>query len=229
MSGQDIALVLEERKVLGKQVKHLRRDGMTPAVIHDHGQPSKVVMAPSVDLLKVYQQAGKHHPLSLTLGKDTYMALIKDADFDPKKNQLRHIVFNAIKQDEKVETEVPIRLVGDIPAEKAGLMVITQLDSVDIEAFPKDLVDELTVDATGLVEIGDKIHVSDIVLPSGVEILTESDHPIATVEETKAQMSEEEITGVSAEEAVAGEEGAEGAEGEAPADGEAAQKSEEDK
>ncbi|HSX52791.1 MAG TPA: 50S ribosomal protein L25 [Patescibacteria group bacterium] len=229
MSGQDIALVLEERKVLGKQVKHLRRDGMTPAVIHDHGQASKVVMAPSVDLLKVYHQAGKHHPLSLTLGKDTYMALIKDADFDPKRNQLRHIVFNAIKQDEKVETEVPIRLLGDIPAEKAGLMVITQLDSVDIEAYPKDLVDELTVDATGLVEIGDKIHVSDIVLPSGVEILTEAEHPIATVEETKAQMSEEEITGEAAEEGTEGEEGAEGAEGEASAEGESAQKTEEEK
>lgn len=215
MSGQDIALVLEERKVLGKQVKHLRRDGMTPAVIHDHGKPSKIVMAPSVELSKIYQQAGKHHPLSLTLGKETYMALIKDADFDPKKHQLRHIVFNAIKQDEKVETEVPLRLVGDIPAEKAGLMVITQLDSVDIEAYPKDLVDELTVDASGLVEIGDKIHVSDIVLPSGIEILTEAEHPIATIEETKAQMSEEEITGIAAEEETEGEEGAEGVKGEA--------------
>ena len=228
MSGQDIALDLQERKVLGKQVKHLRRDGMTPAVIHDHGKPSKIVMAPSIELAKVYQHAGKHHPLSLTLGKETYMALIKDADFDPKKHMLRHVVFNAIKQDEKVETEVPIRMVGDIPAEKAGLMVITQLDSVDIEAFPKDLVDELTVDATGLIEIGDKIHVSDIVLPPGVEILTEAEHPIATIEETKAQMSEEEITGEVAEERAEGEEG-EGTVGEAPAagDNEASAKSEE--
>lgn len=231
MSGQDIALVLEERKVLGKQVKHLRRDGMIPAVIHDHGQPSKVVMAPSVELIKVYQQAGKHHPLSLTLGKDTYMALIKDADFDPKKHQLRHIVFNAIKQDEKVETEVPIRLVGEIPAEKVGLMLITQLDSVEIEAFPKDLVDELTVDATGLAEIGDKIHVSDIVVPPGVVILTEAEHPIATIEETKAQISEEEET-TEGEEGAEGEEGVEGeaGEGETPAsEGGAAQKTEEDK
>lgn len=211
MSGQNIALDLEERKVLGKQVKHLRRDGFIPAVIHDHGKPSKVVMAPTIQLLKVYREAGKHHPLSLTLGKDTYMALIKDVDFEPKKHQLRHVVFNAIEQNEKVQTEVPLHLTGEIPAEKVGLMVITQLDSIEIEAFPRDLVDELTVDASGLTEIGDKIFVSDIVVPNGVEILTELEHPIATVEETKAQMSEEEEAAEA--EAAEGEAGGESAEG----------------
>ena len=208
MSKEDIALVLEQRKVQGKQVRQLRRDGFIPAVIHDHGKPSQVVMAPQHDIMKVYKQAGKHHPLTLTLGKETYMALIKDVDFEPRKHQMRHVVFNAIEQNEKVQTEVPLHLTGEAPAEKVGLMVITQLDSVDIEAFPRDLVDELTVDASGLSEIGDKIHVSDIVVPPGVEILTEAEHPIATVEETKAQMSEEDES-AEAEEGAEGEEGSE--------------------
>lgn len=93
--------------------------------------------------------------------------------------------------DEKVETEVPVHLVGEIPAERASLLVIRQLDHVVIEALPKDLIDSLEVDASKLVEIGDKIFVSDIVVPAGVTILTELEHPIATVEESKAQMSEE--------------------------------------
>ncbi len=203
MSNEEIALALVERKVQGKQVKHLRREGMIPAVIHDHGADSKVVMAPTLEITKVYQAAGKHHPLSLTLGKQTYMALIKDVDFDPKKHQMRHVVFNAIKQDEKVQTEVPVHLSGEIPAEKAGLMIITNLDVVEIEALPKDLVDELTVDAGGLAEIGDKITVADIEMPAGVTILTEPEHPVATVEETKEQISEQ-----AEEEATEGEEGA---------------------
>lgn len=206
MSGQDILLSVEDRTVQGKAVKHLRRDGMIPAVIHDHGQPSKVIMAPFADIWKAYQQAGKHHPLTLSLGSDKYMTIIKDVDFDPKKQQLRHVVFNAIKQDEKVETEVPVHLVGEIPAEKASLLVIRQLDHVVIEALPKDLIDSLEVDASGLTEIGDKVHVSDIVVPSGVTILTELEHPIATVEETKAQISEEaEEEVVEGEETEAGE------------------------
>lgn len=211
MGGQDIALSLQERTVEGKAVRQLRRDGLVPAVIHDHGKDSKIVMAPYTDIWKVYQEAGKHHPLALTLGKEKYMALIKDVDFDPKKHQMRHVVFNAIKQDEKVETEVPVILEGEIPAEKVGLMVITNLDHVEIEALPKDLVDELRVDATGLVEIGDKITVADIEMPVGVTILTEPEHPVATVEETKAQISEEAETEEA--EGEAGEGGEETAEG----------------
>lgn len=191
MSGQDIALSVEKRTVEGKAVKHLRKDGMVPAVIHNHGAESQIVMVPYSVISKVYKEAGKHHPLAITYGKDTYTAMIKDVDFEPKQHKLRHVVFNAINLDEKVETEVPITIEGDIPAEKTGLMVIHQLDHVTIEALPKDLIDEIKVDASKLIEIGDKIFVSDIIVPSGVTILTEAEHPIATVEETRAQMSEE--------------------------------------
>ncbi len=191
MSGQDISLLVAERTVEGKAVKGLRKTGIIPAVIHDHGQESKIIQAPYSDIWKAYQQAGKHHPVTLSLGSKKIMTIIKDIDIDPKKHELRHVVFNAIKMDEKVETEVPVHLVGEIPAERASLLVIRQLDHVVIEALPKDLIDLLEVDASKLVEIGDKIFVSDIVVPAGVTILTEAEHPIATVEESKAQMSEE--------------------------------------
>ncbi len=221
MSSEEIILTVQKRDVLGKKVKHLRSSGSVPAVIHNHGADSIVVEAPYIDLYKVYKEAGKHHPVNVKLGDDTYLALIKDVDFEPTKHELRHVVFNAINQDEKQQTEVPVHFVeGDIPAEKAGLMVIRQLDAVEIEALPKDLIDELTVDVSGLVEIGDKVTVADIKVPSGVTILTEMEHPIATVEETKAQISEE-----AEEEAT---EGGEGAEGEAaPAEGDAEKSKEE--
>jgi large subunit ribosomal protein L25 len=118
---------------------------------------------------------------------------------------------------------VPIRLEGEIPAEKVGLMVLHQLDEVEIEALPTNLPDELVVDATKLVELHDKITVADLVVPTGVTIITELDHPISTVVETKAMMSEEE----EAAEAAEGEEGEEGAEGaEEGAEGEAKEGSE---
>ena len=226
MSQDTITLTLQKREVVGKGLNKLRRDGQTPAVIHNHGQESIIVSGPSIQMLKVYNQAGKHHPVTVEVGGQKYMALIRDAHFEPKKNQLRHVVFNAIRQDEKQKTEVPVHFVEDaeIPAEKASLMVIRQLDVVEIEALPKDLVDELLVDPSGLTEIGDKITVADIKVPAGIEILTEAEHPIATVEETKAQMSEE-----AEEEAAEGEEGAEGAsEGSSEAEGEAKESSEEE-
>lgn len=203
MSSDTISITLEPREVLGKGLGKLRQDGKVPAVVHDHGKPSIHVMANYNELNKVYSQAGKHHPVNLTVGSQKFMALIKDADFEPRKHTIRHVVFNAIKADEKQQTEVPVHFVEDaeIPAEKAGLMVIRNLDAVEIEALPKDLIDEIFVDPSGLTEIGDKLTVADLQVPAGVAILTEAEHALATVEETKAQMSEE----AAAEEAVEGD------------------------
>ncbi len=202
--SEDILLTLEKREVVGKAVKHLRREGQVPAVIHDHGKESLHVMAPYLDILKAYQHAGKHHPVSLKVGTTEHLALIKDVDFDPKKHQLRHVVFNAIKQNETVEAEIPIIISGDIPAEIANLMVLKTLDHVTVEAFPKDLPDELTIDGAKLAEIGDRVTVADLQVPSGVTIKDDAELMIAVVEEPRVQEEPE------AEEAAEGE-GAEGA------------------
>lgn len=213
MTDVDAPVKLQQRTVVGKGLNHLRQDGVVPAVIHNHGQESIHVMGPEVELVKVYREAGKHHPLNLEVGDDKYLALIKDAHFDPVKRRLQHVVFQAIKQNEKVEAEVPIRLEGEIPAEKVGLMVLHQLDAVEVEALPRNLPDELVADATKLAELHDEITVGDLTVPEGVTILTDAEHPIARVVETKAMISEEA-------EPVEGEEG-EAAEGQAPEGAEA--------
>jgi large subunit ribosomal protein L25 len=215
MSDVDAPVKLDQRTVVGKGLNQLRHDGVVPAVIHNHGQESIHVMGPETELVKIYQAAGKHHPLNLEVGSDKYLALIKDAHFDPVKRRLQHVVFQAIRQDEKVEAEVPIRIDGEIPAEKIGLMVLRQLDEVEIEALPKHLPDELVVSAEALAELHDKITVGDLDVPDGVTILTDPEHPIATVVETRAQMAEEaeaETEGAEAEEGA--EEGAEGGDSE---------------
>lgn len=228
MTNIDAPLKLLSRTTVRKKLATLRADGLVPAVIHNHGAASIYVMAPELELSKIYREAGKHHPLNLNVDEQNFLALIKDVHYHPAKRRMDHVVFQAIRQDEKVEAEVPIHLEGEIPAEKVGLMVLRQLDSVAVEALPKDLIDEIIVDATKLVEIGDQITVADLVVPAGVTILTEADHPIARVVETKAMISEEELAAeaeaAAAQAAAAAGEGAEGeptlaegAEGEAAA------------
>lgn len=190
MSGNDIVVELQKRENLGKGLATLRHQGIVPAVVHDHGKPSIHVMGSFIHLTKAYQAAGKHHTVNLTVEGDKHLAMIKDVDFDPVKHTIRHIVFQAIKQNETVSAEVPVHLDGEIPAVRAGLMVITQLDHVVIEALPKNLIDEIKVDATKLVEVGDSVTVGDIVVPSGVTIMDDPNHPIATVEESRAQKDE---------------------------------------
>lgn len=213
----DTPLKLQQRTVVRKQLAELHAQGLVPAVIHNHGQESIYVMAPELELVKIYRQAGKHHPLNLDVGDQKFLALIKDVHFHPAKRRLDHVVFQAIRRDEKVEAEVPIHLEGEIPAEKVGLMVLHQLDAVQVEALPKDLPDELKVDAGKLAELGDQITVADLSVPEGVTVLTDAEHPIARVVETKAMISEEELA---AEAEAAAAQAAEAAEGEEVAEGE---------
>ena len=204
MAQDAINLTLEPREITGKAVRQLRRDGQVPAVIHDHGKDSVVVQADYMQLLKVYRQAGKHHPVQLKAGSKNYTALIKTAEFDPKKNVLTHVVFNAVHANEKVEAEVPVQPQYDeeneaSPAERNGLLVLSQLDTVLVAAVPSQLPDVLYYNAEKLVEVGDHATVADLQVPSGVEIKTEETHAVATVYEPSALAAANDAAGGTAE------------------------------
>ncbi len=231
---EEVALQLEEREVTGKAVKHLRKEGLVPAVIHDHGKDSVIVMGQYGEIVKAFQRAGKHHPVSVKAGKKQYMTLIKSVDFDPKKHQLRHVVFNAVKANEKVTAEIPVHIVFDegndaSPAERAGLVVLNQLEAVEVEAIPRELPDALTFNGEKLVEVGDQATVADLIVPSGVTIKTDPAHPVATVFEPSALAAANDAAGGTADDEATADGSAEGeaeagsgeaGESEAKADGE---------
>jgi large subunit ribosomal protein L25 len=204
MTQDKISLTLTPRDVLGKQVRAIRRAGQVPAVIHDHGKDSIVVQAEYNELIKVYRQAGKHHPVNLKAGDKSYLAIIKSATFEPRKNRLSHVVFNAVKANEKVEAEIPIRPKYDegndvSPAERNSLIVLTNLDVVMVEAVPANLPDVLEYDAEKLVEVGDHLTVADLIIPEGVEVKVEPEHAIATVYEPSAIAAANDDAGGDAE------------------------------
>jgi large subunit ribosomal protein L25 len=190
MSDQ-VSLTVDTRETLGKGVKRLRKDGIVPGVIHDHGKASIHIQAEYQTLHKAYVTAGKHHPVEVTAGGKKYTTIIKQVTFDPRYNALNHIVFGAIKANEKVDAEIPVRPVyaegnDASPAERSGLIVLAQASVVSVRALPKDLPDALTYDAEKLVHVGDQITVADLQVPKGVELEAEPEHVIATVFEPSA-------------------------------------------
>lgn len=207
---EDIALSLENRSVSGKAVKHLRQTGTVPAVIHDHGKDSVLVMAPYLEIYKAYRLAGKHHPIKLSVGAKRYTALIKDVDIDPQKRQLRHVVFNAVSANEKVTAQIPVHVKLDegnevTPAERNSLIVLHQLDTVEVEATAANLPDALLFDGEALREVGDHATVANIIVPNGVTIITDASQTLATVFEPSALQKANESAGGTAEEETAGE------------------------
>lgn len=209
---EEVLLEVNKREVTGKAVKQLRKDGFVPAVIHDHGKESVHVQGNYLEVLKAYQKAGKHHPVSIKVGDHSYTVLIRDVDVDPRKHQLRHIVFNAVKANEKVDAEIPVRIrfaEGNeaTPAERAGLIVLHQLEAVEVTALPRDLPDVLEFDGEKLVVVGDSATVADLIVPANVVIKTDPSHPLATVFEPSALQAANDAAGGDAEEETPAEEG----------------------
>jgi large subunit ribosomal protein L25 len=200
MSQDSITLEVSAREVSGKAVKHLRKEGIVPAVIHDHGKDSILVQGSYIDLLRAYQTAGKHHPIELKTPAHTYTVLIKDAEFEPRKNQLAHLVFNAVDKNQKVEAEIPIHAKyaednESSPAERAGLIVLSQLETVHVRAIASKLPDVLYYDAEKLVEVGDHLTVADLTAPADVEFITDENHAIASVFEPSALAAANDAAG----------------------------------
>lgn len=196
---EDVTVAYQKRDVTGKAVKRLRADGHVPAVIHDHGKESQIVQVEYQHMLKTFHAAGKHHPVQLE-GEHKYTALIKHVTFDPKRNTITHVVFNAVKADEKVETTVPVHPKYDegndaTPAERAGLIVLHNTESVEVEALPKFLPDELEFNAEKLVVVGDHVTVADLIVPEGVVVKTDGATVLATVFEPSALQAANDAVG----------------------------------
>ena len=190
------------------------------------------------DVLKVVKKAGQHTPVQL-VGKKRRIAMIKNVDRDPVKNTIRHISFHAVRADEPVEAEVPIRLIGEgeSVAERNGLVILQAIEKIEVKALPMELPEALEVSIVDLAEAGDRIVVGDINIPEGVEIVDNDDGRaddnedeerqsvmdlvVASVYEPSALQAANDAAGGDAETADADDvEAEQGADEEKPAEGE---------
>lgn len=202
MSNDKISLDLNPREAVGKKVIKLRASGIVPAVVYGADFAAVNVQAPQLVVNKVVRAAGTHHPVYVNVDGKARIAMIKHVDVDPVKNVVRHVSFHAVKQNEKVEANIPIQLVGEgeSAAEKAGLVVLQTLETLEVSALPMNLPDRLEVSIVDLEEPGQHVSVSDITIPEGVEIDEESlSVVVASVYEPGALQAANEAAGGDAE------------------------------
>lgn len=175
--GKKLTIELNERTEVGKKVRALRDAGVLPGVINENGkQSSNVAVALNV-FESVYKEAGRTQPVELTLSGKKHLGMIKELEREPVKGKIIHFTLQAINANEKVSAEIPVHLNEEveIPAKKFGLDVIAVTHSFEVEALPHDLPEQILVDGSQLTEVGDRVLVSDIKLPAGVELPGEDD------------------------------------------------------
>ena len=167
----EYSLKLDKRELTGKKVKTLRDSGMIPSVIYGEGDP-QMGASEYVATEKVLEGAGYHSPIDLDIAGKKQLAIVKDVQHDPITRKIVNIEFQAIKADSVVEATTPIVIVNfeASDASKIYHFAMTQaMEEIDVKAKPADLPKELTIDASALVNVDDKLTIANIVLPKGVE------------------------------------------------------------
>ena len=184
-----VVLQATKRDVIGKQVGALRRAGKLPAVLYGHQIKSIPIMLDPLEVSRTLAHLTSSSLVTIDLDGQEYPALVRDKQVDfMKNNRLMHLDFQVISLTEKIRAKVGIELVGKAPAVKDFFAVIaTGLTELEVECMAQALPERIVVDISGLAEIGDGIHVRDIVLPDMVEVLDDKDEMIAVASATKEE------------------------------------------
>ena len=206
-----------KRDVLGKKVRFLRRQGVTPANVYGSNVESVSLQVETPVLEQLLAKVGRNALVTLRIDGKKRVAMIRDIERHALTDELLHVGFFAVDMTHKVKTDVPLVFVGESLAEKTSrLMLLHSLSTLNVEALPADLPRNIEVDISVLADANQAIHVRDVKVGDNVEVLTDGDAVVVQVMESRVAAE------VEAEEAEAAEvEAEEGAPAEAEGESEA--------
>ncbi|MDJ0752501.1 MAG: 50S ribosomal protein L25 [Ardenticatenaceae bacterium] len=190
--ANEIVIEAEPRTLIGKKVKKLRRQGITPAIIYGGEEPISI----QVDTLTTFltlRDADANDILTIDVAGKKHKVITRDIQRHVTRGDLVHVDFQEVTSDTVIRTEAAIVTVGQSAPEAEGLGTTSQLlFAVEIEASADALISEIEVDLTQIVTTEDQIMVSDLVVPQGVTILTADDIPVAKFDFERVAEEEEE-------------------------------------
>jgi large subunit ribosomal protein L25 len=181
-------LEAETRTALGKNVRFLRRQGLTPANLYGRGMSSVSFQVPTRTLERLVQQEGRSGLVTLSIDGTSHRVLLRDLQRHPLTHAIVHAEFYRVEMDRPVQVAVPIHLVGEAPAAKLPNALISQvLYEITVECLPGDIPHVIEVDISGLTELDTAILVQDVKAPAGVTLL--ADPELMVVHATESQMA----------------------------------------
>ncbi|HVC25730.1 MAG TPA: 50S ribosomal protein L25, partial [Acidimicrobiales bacterium] len=161
--------VREERG--SRSSRRLLHSGSVPAVIYGHGGAPVAISVNARALRSALSTgAGVNALLDLDVAGDHHLVIARELQRHPVRQTVSHVDFLVVRRDEVVSADVTVNLVGEpLGVTRAGGTVEHLLLSVPVKARPADIPTHLDVDVSEL-EIGGSLHLSDLVLPSGVTL-----------------------------------------------------------
>ena len=189
---EKITLHAEPRTILGKKVKHLRKEGKLPGNLFGKDITSTAVQFDFKEFAKVFNQAGSTGVVEVAIEGKEHPVLISAIQLDPQTDVYLHADLLQVNLKDKITTKIPVVVEGEAPAEKAGTgTIINPLNEIEVEALPMDLPHQVTVDISELAEVGQSIQVKDIKLGDKVEVKSDPEGVIVLVQEVKVEAEPE--------------------------------------
>jgi large subunit ribosomal protein L25 len=169
---------------------YFRGQGKLPAVFYGMGKESTPIFVSDIEFKKIWKKAGETSTITLETPSGKVETLIHEVKCDPITSVPLHVDFLAIDTKKAIQISVPLVFTGDAPAVKAGGILVKVLHEIEIEALPKDLPHEITVDISVLADEHAHIAVKDLKMPAGVTAITEGDEIVASIAVAKEEVEE---------------------------------------
>ncbi len=197
----EYTIVAEKREGLGKRLsRRLRDTKRVPAVVYGGSkQPISVSLEHDSMMRNLDNEAFYANILTVDVAGDQEQVVLKAVQRHPSRRALLHVDFQRVSAKQKLKMNVPIHCIGaDIApgVKQGGGEVSHQMTDVEIACLPANLPEFLEIDMTAMA-LGDTLHLSDIKLPEGVEILAlalgeDHDHPVVSIHAPRAAEAEPE-------------------------------------
>lgn len=195
---QKIEIQSEYRKEVGKGVaRQLRMRGKIPAVLYSAGASTLLTMDPKEINKVLHSVSGENTLITLKVeggtGEATRVAILRDFQRDPITGKIMHADLFEISMTEPLLVKVPVEVTGGVPAGvKEGGVLQHNIRELEIRCLPSLIPDHIQVDATPLI-IGQSIHVRDILLDAGIEMITDPDQVVVSVAAPMSEAKLEEL------------------------------------
>jgi len=167
--------------------RRIRLQNKVPAVVYHSGVEATPLSVDKRSLNKALRTG--QMIFEVNVEDKNQFVLVKEIQYHPVTDEIMHIDFQKVKEDEKISLEVSIRSVGESQGVKLGGLLTQMLNSVTVKCRPAEIPEFLEIDVTEM-EMNTNLFVKDITLPSDVEMITAEDIAVVSVQEPKQEAEE---------------------------------------
>lgn len=184
MTSGSLPFQADPRSVLGRRVRAMRKQGLTPAHVYGRALDPTNIQADSEQLARLVSQAGTNTPvaLSVTGSRESLFTFIREVQRHPVTEAILHVDFLQVSMTERMQAAVPITLVGESDAVRVlGGMLFQALEAVQVECLPLDLPQSVEVDISALDDFEKTLTVASLSLGDSVTLLSDPSELVARI------------------------------------------------